>query len=116
VIAAARAQSPGRVVVCFQPHLYSRTSALAGRFGRALAGADEVVVTDVYPARERPVAGVTGKLVVDAVSIARPGMPLAYQPALDDAARYLATRIRPGDLVLTVGAGDVRRVGDMLLA
>ena len=84
VIAAARAQSPGRVVVCFQPHLYSRTSALAGRFGRALAGADEVVVTDVYPARERPVAGVTGKLVVDAVSIARPGMPLAYQPALDD--------------------------------
>jgi UDP-N-acetylmuramate--alanine ligase len=114
-IAAARAWAPGRVVVCFQPHLFSRTEALAFGFGNALAAADEVVVTEIYPARESPVEGVTAKLVVDAVSERRPGMPLAYQPGLDASARYLTGRIRPGDLVLTVGAGDVRRVGDLLL-
>jgi UDP-N-acetylmuramate--alanine ligase len=115
VIDAARTYAPARVVVCFQPHLYSRTAASAHAFGGALAAADEVVVTEIYAARERPVAGVTAKLVVDAVSERRPGMPLAYMPALDDAAGYLRRRMRPGDLVLTVGAGDVRRVGDALL-
>jgi UDP-N-acetylmuramate--alanine ligase len=115
VIDAARTHSPARVVVCFQPHLYSRTAASAHAFGGALAGADEVVVTEIYPARERPVAGVTAKLVVDALSERRPGMPLAYMPQLDDAAGYLRARVRAGDLVLTVGAGDVRRVGDDLL-
>ncbi len=115
VIDAARTYAPARVVVCFQPHLYSRTAASAHAFGDALAEADEVVVTEIYAARERPVAGVTGKLVVDAVSERRPGMPLAYMPELDDAAGYLRGRVREGDLVLTVGAGDVRRVGDALL-
>jgi UDP-N-acetylmuramate--alanine ligase len=114
-IAAARAWTPGRVVVCFQPHLFSRTEALAWGFGSALAAADEVVVTEIYPARESPVEGVTAKLIVDAVSERRPGMPLAYEPDLDASARYLSSRIRRGDLVLTVGAGDVRRVGDLLL-
>jgi UDP-N-acetylmuramate--alanine ligase len=114
-IDAARAWAPGRVVVVFQPHLYSRTEALARGFGHALAAADEVVVTEIYAAREAPVEGITAKLIVDAVSEARPGMPLAYQPTLDAAARYLDGRIRRGDLVLTVGAGDVRKVGDMLL-
>jgi UDP-N-acetylmuramate--alanine ligase len=114
-IEAARAQGAGRVVVCFQPHLFSRTQALAGRFGRALATADEVVVTEIYPAREQPVAGVTAKLVVDAVSEARPGMPLAYESTLEEAAHFLAGRLRSGDLLLTVGAGDVRRVGDLVL-
>ncbi|HEY2787840.1 MAG TPA: UDP-N-acetylmuramate--L-alanine ligase [Gaiellales bacterium] len=115
VIDAARTYAPARVVVCFQPHLYSRTAASAHAFGGALATADEVVVTEIYAARERPVAGVTAKLVVDAVSERRPGMPLAYMPALADAAGYLRARMRAGDLVLTVGAGDVRRVGDALL-
>ena len=115
VIDAARTCAPARVVVCFQPHLYSRTAASAHAFGRALAEADEVVVTEIYAARERPVAGVTAKLVVDAVSERRPGMPLAYMPGLDDAAGFLRGRLREGDLVLTVGAGDVRRVGDALL-
>jgi UDP-N-acetylmuramate--alanine ligase len=114
-IEAARAWAPGRVVVCFQPHLYSRTEALAFHFGRALAGADEVVVTEIYPAREQPLEGVTAKLVVDAVSEARPGMPLAYEATLEAGAGYLRSRIRRGDLVVTMGAGDVRRVGDMLL-
>jgi UDP-N-acetylmuramate--alanine ligase len=116
VIETARSQTPGRVVVCFQPHLYSRTAALAGGFGKALAAADEVVVTEIYPAREQPVDGVTGKLVVDAVCRARPGMTVAYQPSLEDAARYLESRLRPGDTLLTVGPGDVRKVGDLLLA
>jgi UDP-N-acetylmuramate--alanine ligase len=115
VIDAARTYAPARVVVCFQPHLYSRTAASAYEFGRALAGADEVVVTEIYPARERPQLGVTAKLVVDAVSERRPGMPLAYMPALGDAAAYLRGSLREGDLVLTVGAGDVRSVGDELL-
>jgi len=115
VIDAARTYAPARVVVCFQPHLFSRTAACAHAFGGALAGADEVVVTEIYPARERPVAGVTAKLVVDALSERRPGMPLAYLPELDEAAHYLRARVREGDLVLTVGAGDVRRVGDALL-
>jgi UDP-N-acetylmuramate--alanine ligase len=114
-IEAARAQSPARVLVCFQPHLYSRTAALAARFGEALAAADEAVVTEIYGAREQPVEGVTAKLVVDAVAERRPGMPLAYEPTLEDAADYLRARVRAGDLVLTVGAGDVRRVGDLLL-
>ena len=114
-IDAARAQSPARVLVCFQPHLYSRTAALAGRFGEALAGADEAVVTEIYAAREQPVEGVTAKLVVDALAERRPGMPLAYEPTLEEAADYLRARIRAGDMVLTVGAGDVRRVGDLLL-
>jgi UDP-N-acetylmuramate--alanine ligase len=72
-------------------------------------------VTEIYPARERPVEGVTAKLVVDAVSERRPGMPLAYEPTLEASARYLRGRIRRGDLVLTMGAGDVREVGDLLL-
>ena len=115
-IAAARAQAPRRVVVCFQPHLYSRTAALSTRFGAVLAKADEAVVTEIYAAREAPVEGVTAKLVVDAVSERRPGMPLAYSRTLEEAADYLRGRVREGDLVLTVGAGDVRRVGDLLLA
>ncbi len=73
-------------------------------------------MTEIYPARERPVAGVTAKLVVDALTQFRPGMPVAYQPQLEDAAEYLRTRVGEGDVVLTVGAGDVRRVGDLLLA
>ncbi len=114
-IDAARAQSPARVVVVFQPHLYSRTAALANRFGEALAGADEAVVTEIYAAREQPVEGVTAKLVVDALAERRPGMPLAYEPTLEEAADYLRARVRAGDMILTVGAGDVRRVGDLLL-
>jgi UDP-N-acetylmuramate--alanine ligase len=115
-IATARTQHPRRVVVCFQPHLYTRTAALAGRFGAALAQADEAVVTEIYAAREQPLPGVTAKLVVDAASERRPGMPLAYSRSLEEAADYLRGRLRDGDLVLTVGAGDVRRVGDLLLA
>ena len=113
---AARATAgDGRVLVVFQPHLYSRTRYLAHELARALAAADTVAVTRVYAAREEPVAGVEGSLVVEALATERPGMPVAWTPELDDAVRFLARRARPGDLVLTIGAGDVERAGPLLL-
>jgi UDP-N-acetylmuramate--alanine ligase len=112
-IAAAR--DGGRVLVLFQPHLYSRTRHLAREFGVALASADVVAVTDVYRAREQPVEGVTGKLVVDALAETRPGMELGWTPAVEDGARFLARRARSGDRVLTLGAGDVDRAAALIL-
>ncbi len=114
--AARSAANGGRVLVVFQPHLYSRTRFLAHELGRALAAADAVAVTSVYAAREEPVAGVEGNLVVEELVSERPGMPVAWTPQLEDAVAFLARRVRPGDLVLTIGAGDVDRAGPMLLA
>ena len=112
-IAATR--DGGRVLVLFQPHLYSRTRHLAQEFGAALAAADAVAVTDVYRAREEPIEGVTGKLVVDAVADARPGMVLAWTPTVEAGARFVAAQARAGDRVLTLGAGDVDRAADLIL-
>ena len=84
-------------------------------YGAALAAADAVVVTDVYPAREAAIPGVSGKLVVDAVADARPGMPVAWAPALEEGAALVAALARPGDLVLTVGAGDVDRAAPAIV-
>jgi UDP-N-acetylmuramate--alanine ligase len=115
-LAAARdAVDGGRVLVLFQPHLFSRTRHLAHELGAALAAADAVAVTAVYAAREEPLDGVEGKLVVDALAAQRPGMPLAWTPSLEDGARFLSRRARPGDLVLTVGAGDVEQAGPLIL-
>lgn len=111
-IAAARERTGGRVLVLFQPHLYSRTRHLAAELGAALSAADAVCVTDVYRAREEPVAGVTGKLVVDAL---RPGLRAGWAPTVEDGVRVVSAWARPGDLVLTVGAGDVDRAGPLLL-
>lgn len=109
-------QGIGRILALFQPHLYSRTRHLARETAAALGEADVVAVTDVYPAREEPVEGVSGKLVVDALSELRPGMPIAWTPKVEDGARFLARRARPGDVVLTVGAGDVDRGADLVFA
>jgi UDP-N-acetylmuramate--alanine ligase len=115
-LAAARSHADGgRVLVLFQPHLYSRTRHLAYELARSLAAADSVAVTRVYAAREEPVDGVEGKLVVDELASERPGMPLAWTPELEDGVRFLAARARPGDLVLTIGAGDVERAAPLLL-
>ena len=115
-LAAARERAgEGRLAVFFQPHLYSRTRHLAREFARSLAAADAVCVAEIYAAREDPVAGVSGKLVVDALAEIRPGMPLAWTPALEDGVRFLAGWVRAGDLVFTIGAGDVDRAGQMLL-
>ena len=114
-LGAARPGPWERVVAVFQPHRYSRTRAFAAEFGPSFAGADRVVVTDVYGAGEEPVPGVTGKLVADAVCRALPGRPVAYLPHRDELVAYLAATARPGDAVLTLGAGDVTAVGDELL-
>ncbi|MDQ3953699.1 MAG: UDP-N-acetylmuramate--L-alanine ligase, partial [Actinomycetota bacterium] len=114
-LGAARPGPWERVVAVFQPHRYSRTRAFAEEFGPSFAGADRVVVTDVYGAGEEPVPGVTGKLVADAVCRALPGRPVAYLPHRDELVAYLAATARPGDAVLTLGAGDVTAVGDELL-
>ncbi|HEX2071857.1 MAG TPA: UDP-N-acetylmuramate--L-alanine ligase [Thermoleophilaceae bacterium] len=106
---AARTLDARRIVACFQPHLYSRTRELAAEFGRALTLADAVVVTDVYPARERAedFPGVSGLLVAEAAADAAPGRPIWWLPSLDDAERMLSDRLREGDVLLTLGAGDV---------
>jgi UDP-N-acetylmuramate--alanine ligase len=111
----AAARDGGRLLVLFQPHLYSRTRHLSFELARALAAADAVAVTEVYAARERPVANVSGKLVVDALADRRPGMPLAWTPECEDGARFLVQHVRRGDRVLTIGAGDVDRVTPRLL-
>ena len=113
-LAALREQGIGRILALFQPHLYSRTRHLARETAAALAEADVVAVTDVYAAREEPVAGVSGKLVVDALAELRPGMTIGWTPSVDDGARFLARRARPGDVVLTIGAGDVDRGADLV--
>jgi UDP-N-acetylmuramate--alanine ligase len=116
-LAAARSVAgSGRVLAVFQPHLYSRTLHLARELSAALTLADEAIVCDVYPAREEPVAGVTGRLVVEGLSELRPGLPVGWAPRLEDAAALAVARARPGDLVLTIGAGDVDRVGGLILA
>ena len=112
-IAAVR--DGGRVLVLFQPHLYSRTRHLAHEFGRVLASADTAAVTDVYRARENPVEGVTGKLVADAAADARPGMVIGWTPTVEAGADFVARRARPGDRVLTLGAGDVDRAAALIL-
>jgi UDP-N-acetylmuramate--alanine ligase len=115
-IQAARSLGPGRVVAIFQPHLFSRTAHLAAAFGAALAGADLVCVVDVYPARERQedFPDVTGRLLAQTTLDARPGMPVLWLPTFADVERILAPRLREGDLVLVMGAGDVRAVGERL--
>jgi UDP-N-acetylmuramate--alanine ligase len=113
-LAAARAVAgDGRLVVAFQPHLYSRTREFADGFGDALGLADEVVVMDVYGAREDPVPGVTGAMVADAVPL--PPERVLFEPSWSAAAPALAARARPGDLVMTMGAGDVSMVGPEVL-
>jgi UDP-N-acetylmuramate--alanine ligase len=114
-IAAARQSAVGgRLIAVFQPHRYSRTSALAGELGRALAGADLAVVTDVYAAGESPVPGVTGQLVADAA--AATGVTTHYVPDTAAVPEAVARLVADGDLVLTMGAGDITQTGPLLLA
>lgn len=109
---AARGMHPGRVVAVFQPHLYSRTRELADAFGAALSSADVVVVTDVYAAREDPEPGVDGDLVLRNV---RGPEEVLSVPDLADVPAVLVPDLRPGDLVLTLGAGDITTLGPQLL-
>jgi len=114
---AARGLAPKRLIAVFQPHLYSRTLHLHREFGRALALADVIVVLEVYPARERPegeLAGVSGKLVANAAADFGGGRPVWWLPTIDEAERVVADMLTAGDLVVTLGAGDVDRLADRL--
>jgi UDP-N-acetylmuramate--alanine ligase len=112
-LTAARGLNPPRVVVAFQPHLFSRTQRLYKEFARALSLADEVYVADIYPARERPEPGVTSQLIVD--QLAREGHPAAGGPLpLEALLVKLKKELKPGDLFLTMGAGDIWKLGEQL--
>jgi UDP-N-acetylmuramate--alanine ligase len=117
-LAAARTLEPRRLVAAFQPHLYSRTRMLSRDFGRALALADLIVVLDVYRARERPedFPDVSGFLVAQSAADAAAGRPVWWMPRLEDAERSLRRELRDGDLLLTLGAGDVDELARRLAA
>jgi UDP-N-acetylmuramate--alanine ligase len=124
-LAALRELGPSRLVAVFQPHLYSRTKALAVEFGAALAAADEVIVLDVYPAREEPVgelAGVSGLRVAEAAAERSGGRPVWWLPGADLARRALTDRLDhnrelygEGTVLVTIGAGDVFKVGEAMV-
>ena len=112
---AARQAFPGRrLVAVFQPHLYSRTQAHSTEMGRALAAADVAVVTEIYGAREQPVPGIGGALVVEAARTA--GADVHFAPVRSAVAALVRGLLRPGDVVLTLGAGDITRLGPELAA
>jgi UDP-N-acetylmuramate--alanine ligase len=115
-LATARLGGFGRVVAVFQPHRYTRTAALAPEFAHAFDDADVVVVTDVYSAGEPPIPGVTGRLVADAVSAARPGAPVYYAPSRPELRGLVASLLVPGDVCVTLGAGDLTTLADDLEA
>ena len=117
-IAAARTLNPKRLIAVFQPHLYSRTQALARAFGAALAAADLAVVVDIYPARERAedFPGVSGRLVAAAAADAGRGAAVAWLPGFSEARDYLNATLRPGDLCLVMGAGNVDALARALVA
>jgi len=113
-LAAARTAFPGRrIIAAFQPHLFSRTRDFAREFGEALAIADSVFVADIYPAREQPIPGVTAQLIVDSAREA--GGAVEWQGARDALSAQLARAVRGGDVVLTIGAGDITKTGPELL-
>jgi len=111
----AAVRDGGNVLALFQPHLYSRTLHLAHGFADALAAADAACVSEIYPAREAAVPGVSGRLIVEELAALRPGMRIGWAPELEDAAALVAGWARPGDTVLTLGAGDVDRAATLII-
>mgnify|MGYP006283666649 FL=1 len=114
VLAAARAARPARIVVAFQPHRYTRTRDLMAEFGVALSSADEVVLTNIYAASEDPIPGVTVDALAAAVNAGR-RTPVHVVPKLDDMAARVADLARPGDLVITLGAGSIGTLAGALV-
>jgi UDP-N-acetylmuramate--alanine ligase len=113
-LSAARQAFPGRrIVAVFQPHLYSRTAAHSDAMGEALAAADLVIVTEIYPAREQPIAGVSGQQV--ALAAERAGANARFEPTRAEVGRTVYRALKAGDVVLTLGAGDITRVAPELV-
>ncbi len=113
--AATATFSDRRLVVAFQPHLFSRTRDFSREFGASLIAADVIVVTDVFPAREAPIEGVTGEIVVDAARSAGAD-DVRYVPDVTDLAEALSNILRPGDVLFTLGAGSIESVGAAVLS
>lgn len=111
-IATARRRRPGRLIALVQPHRYSRVQALWRELGASVAEADLVLVTDIYGAAQEPIPGVTGKLVVDGVRLASPSTNVVYLPHRTEVVDFLEREVRAGDLVVTMGCGDVWMLGD----
>lgn len=109
-VRALAAESQGRAIVVFQPHLYSRTQTFAREFGAALSAADVVFVLDVFAAREQPIAGISGRSIAEHVSV-----PVHYVPDFSAVAEKVAACAEPGDVVVTMGAGDVTLLGREIL-
>ena len=112
----ARRREPSRLIALVQPHRFTRVRAQWRELGESVAGADLVIVTDVYGAAQDPIPGVTGKLVVDGVQLAAPGRRTVYLPHRRDVVTFLDREVRPGDLIVTMGCGDVWMLGDAALA
>ncbi len=115
-LAAARSLGPDRLVAAFQPHRYSRTEQLWSTFGDAFVGADVLFVTGIYASGEAPRPGITAKLIVDVVTEAHPDADVRHVEALQELPRAMLAELRPGDLCITLGAGDLTTVPDVLVA
>jgi len=115
VLAACRSGGWSRVVAVFQPHRYSRTQRHWHEFGAAFDDADVLVLCELYPAGEAPRPGVSGELLLEAVASTGRRSPLVWQPTLNDVVGYLLDELRDGDVLVTVGAGDVTTVGPRVL-
>ena len=114
-LAGAKSGWRRRVVCVFQPHLYSRTRDFYDEFGRAFFHADLLVVTDVYPAREEPIQGVSGELIVNAAK-SFGHKSVQYVPDKEDVPEHLLSVVQPGDIVITMGAGDIWKYGEEFIA
>lgn len=114
-LAAADGGDWDRIICTYQPHRYTRTAALGHTFASSFSAADRLVLTDIYPSGESPIDGVTGRILFDAVTAADPDLDVVWQPTLDDVVDHLSTILRPGDLCLTLGAGDLTTVPDLVM-
>ena len=113
---AARSRGPERLIAVFQPHRYSRTEQLWSTFSDSFTEADVLFVTDIYSSGEERRAGITGELVANAVRSAHPGADVRYVPELHDVVLALTDELRPGDLCLTLGAGDLTNIPGQVVA
>ncbi|MGV3725006.1 MAG: glutamate ligase domain-containing protein, partial [Actinomycetota bacterium] len=114
-LSAARRSLGRYTTVVFQPHLYSRTQLLLDEFARSFEHANRVVVAEIYAAREQPIEGVTGETLMRRILEIEPEKQVEYLPDRGELLRKLTAESRPGDLVITMGAGDIREVGEQLV-
>ena len=110
-----RKKKYNRSWVVFQPHTYSRTKNLLNDFASALVGFDNIIITDIYAARETNTVGVSPQDLVNQINLNRIGKPAIYMSDFEDIAKYIRDRVMPNDIVLTIGAGTVTNIGPMII-